>query len=58
MSLSISVGKELWLLYRRMQMKVLGRRWRRTFHRGVMELFVFSWRRSQLFPLLSYSSRT
>jgi hypothetical protein len=39
------------LLYRRMQIKVLGRRRRWTFRRGVMELFVFSKRRSQPFPL-------
>jgi hypothetical protein len=49
MSLSISVGQKLWLLYRRMQIKVLGRRRRRTFPRGVMELFVFSRRRSRPF---------
>jgi hypothetical protein len=53
MSLSISVGQELWLLCRRMQIKVLDGRRRRwwTFLRGVMELFVFSRRRSRPFPL-------
>jgi hypothetical protein len=34
-----------------MQIKVLGRRRRWTFSRVVMELFVFSRRRSQPFPL-------
>jgi hypothetical protein len=51
MSLSISVGQELWLLYRRMQMKVFGMRRRWPFPCGVMELFFFSRRRSWLFPL-------
>jgi hypothetical protein len=51
MSLSISVGQELWLLCRWMQIKVLGRRRRWTFLHGVMELFVFSRRRSRPFPL-------
>jgi hypothetical protein len=51
MSLSISDRQELWLLYRRMQIKVLGRRRRWTFSRGVMEFFVFSRRRSRPFPL-------
>jgi hypothetical protein len=51
MSLSISVGQELWLLCRRMQIKVLGRRRRWTFPHGVMEPFVISRRRSWPFPL-------
>jgi hypothetical protein len=51
MSLSISAGQDLWLVCRRMQMKVLGRRRRWTFPCGVMELFVFSRRRSRPFPL-------
>jgi hypothetical protein len=51
MSLSISVGKELRMLCRRIQIKILGRRRRWTFPHGVMGLFVFSWRRSWPFPL-------
>jgi hypothetical protein len=40
------------MMCRRMQIKVLGRRWRWTFPRGVIELFVVSWRRrSRHFPL-------
>jgi hypothetical protein len=57
MSLSISARQELYLFYRRMQMKVLGRR-RWTFPRGVMELLVFSRGEPGLFPLVSWSSGT
>jgi hypothetical protein len=47
---SISAGWELWLLCRRMQMKVFDRR-RWHFPRGVLEVFVFSQRRTRSFPL-------
>jgi hypothetical protein len=49
-SLSISVGQELWLLRRRLQMMVLGKRRRWPFLCGVMDLFVFNRRRSLPFP--------
>jgi hypothetical protein len=46
---SISGGQELWLLCRRMQMKVFDRRRRWHFPHGVMEVFVFSRRRTRPF---------
>jgi hypothetical protein len=51
MSLSISVGQELWLVCRWMRIKVLDRRRRWTFPLGVMELFVSHRRRSRPFLL-------
>jgi hypothetical protein len=48
---SISAGRELWVLCRRMQMKVFDRRRRLYFCHGVLEVFVFSQRRTRPFPL-------